>query len=100
MATYKAPIREINFVLNDVLDVGRLASQCPTFAEATPDVLLGLAWIGSVVVTAFSSPPSSEGAPSAFASIPRCLSLAAIARSTCCWRSARPKSLSAWRVRA
>ena len=41
MATYKAPLREINFVLNDVLEVGRLAHQCPTFADATPDVLLG-----------------------------------------------------------
>ncbi|MGQ0530829.1 MAG: acyl-CoA dehydrogenase family protein [Panacagrimonas sp.] len=42
MATYTAPVREINFVLNDVLEVGRLAQQIPTFAEATPDLLLGL----------------------------------------------------------
>ncbi|MGQ0621378.1 MAG: acyl-CoA dehydrogenase family protein [Panacagrimonas sp.] len=42
MATYQAPIREINFVLNDVLKVGRLAEQIPAFADATSDVLLGL----------------------------------------------------------
>jgi alkylation response protein AidB-like acyl-CoA dehydrogenase len=43
MATYTAPMREINFVLSDVLDVGRLAREIPSFAEATPDMLLGLA---------------------------------------------------------
>ncbi|MGH8516261.1 MAG: acyl-CoA dehydrogenase N-terminal domain-containing protein, partial [Panacagrimonas sp.] len=43
MATYTAPMREINFVLGDVLNVGRLASEIPAFAEATPDVILGLA---------------------------------------------------------
>ena len=42
MATYKAPIREINFVLSDVLNVGSLAESIPAFADATPDVLLGL----------------------------------------------------------
>ena len=42
MATYKAPLREIGFVLEDVLNVGRL-SELPPYAEATPDVLVGLA---------------------------------------------------------
>ncbi len=42
MATYQAPTREIGFVLNDVLGVGRLAKDIPAFAEATPDMLLGL----------------------------------------------------------
>jgi alkylation response protein AidB-like acyl-CoA dehydrogenase len=41
MATYVPPLREIGFVLNDVLDVGQLA-QLKAFAEATPDVLSGL----------------------------------------------------------
>ena len=41
MATYQAPLREIGFVLNDVLDVGQLA-KLPAFADATPDVLTGL----------------------------------------------------------
>ncbi|MGQ0501055.1 MAG: acyl-CoA dehydrogenase family protein [Panacagrimonas sp.] len=42
MATYQAPIREINFVLNDVLDIGRLAREIPAYADATPEVVLGL----------------------------------------------------------
>jgi alkylation response protein AidB-like acyl-CoA dehydrogenase len=41
MASYKAPLREIGFVLNDVLNVSQLA-QIPAFAEATPDVVNGL----------------------------------------------------------
>jgi alkylation response protein AidB-like acyl-CoA dehydrogenase len=41
MATYQAPLREIGFVLNDVLDVGQL-SKLPSLAEGTPDVLSGL----------------------------------------------------------
>ena len=38
MASYNAPLREINFVLNDVLKVGRLAETIPAFSEATPEV--------------------------------------------------------------
>lgn len=41
MASYKAPLREIGFVLNDVLDVGRLA-KLPALAEGTADVVGGL----------------------------------------------------------
>ena len=41
MASYKAPLREISFVLNDVLGVQRL-SKLPGFEEATPDVIEGL----------------------------------------------------------
>lgn len=41
MASYQAPLREINFVLNDVLKVGRLA-ELEVFREATPDTLGGL----------------------------------------------------------
>ncbi len=40
MATYKAPERDITFVLNDVLNVGQL-SELPDFAEATPDIIDG-----------------------------------------------------------
>lgn len=42
MATYQAPIREIQFVLNEVLNVGRLSAELPPFADATPDTLNGL----------------------------------------------------------
>ncbi len=41
MASYTAPLREIEFVLNQVLDVGQLA-KLPAFAEATPETLMGL----------------------------------------------------------
>ncbi|MDB5986552.1 MAG: acyl-CoA dehydrogenase [Nevskia sp.] len=41
MASYKAPLREIHFVLDDVLGVGSLA-QMPAFAEATPELIGGL----------------------------------------------------------
>tara|TARA_R110000850_G_scaffold16864_4_gene52302 strand:- start:30470 stop:32218 length:1749 start_codon:yes stop_codon:yes gene_type:complete len=41
MATYKAPIREINFVLSDVLKVSSLSESIPAFEDATPDILLG-----------------------------------------------------------
>jgi alkylation response protein AidB-like acyl-CoA dehydrogenase len=41
MATYTAPQREIQFVLEDVLNVGQL-TEIPAFADATPDTLIGL----------------------------------------------------------
>ena len=41
MATYTAPQREIQFVLNEVLNVGQL-TQIPAFADATPETLAGL----------------------------------------------------------
>ncbi len=41
MATYKAPLREIEFVLHDVLDAGQLA-KLPGYADATRDTLDGL----------------------------------------------------------
>ena len=41
MATYTAPVREIQFVLNDVLNVGQL-TEMPALADATPDTLNGL----------------------------------------------------------
>jgi alkylation response protein AidB-like acyl-CoA dehydrogenase len=41
MASYKAPLREIEFVLHDVLDVEQLA-RLPGYADATRDTLDGL----------------------------------------------------------
>jgi alkylation response protein AidB-like acyl-CoA dehydrogenase len=41
MATYQAPLREIGFVLNDVLDAGRLA-RLPGHEDATADTLAGI----------------------------------------------------------
>ena len=41
MATYKAPTQEIQFVLNDVLNVGVLAESIPALEDATPDIING-----------------------------------------------------------
>ncbi|WP_043112470.1 acyl-CoA dehydrogenase family protein [Solimonas flava] len=41
MASYKAPLKEINFVLNQVLGVSRLA-ELPGYEDATPETLTGL----------------------------------------------------------
>jgi alkylation response protein AidB-like acyl-CoA dehydrogenase len=41
MATYVAPVREIQFVLNEVLNVGSL-TEIPALADATADTLNGL----------------------------------------------------------
>ncbi|SEQ57624.1 Acyl-CoA dehydrogenase [Solimonas aquatica] len=41
MASYKAPLKEIDFVLNQVLGAGKLA-RLPGFEEATPETLNGL----------------------------------------------------------
>jgi len=38
MPTYKAPLRDIQFLLDELLDVGQLAA-LPGYADATPDVL-------------------------------------------------------------
>jgi butyryl-CoA dehydrogenase len=39
MPTYKAPLREIQFVLNEVLQFENLPQQIPDFSEATPDLV-------------------------------------------------------------
>ncbi len=41
MATFKAPVRDIQFVLNDVLNINEL-TQIERFAEATPDIVNGV----------------------------------------------------------
>ncbi|ROH91674.1 acyl-CoA dehydrogenase [Stagnimonas aquatica] len=39
MASYTAPLREISFVLNEVLKAGNLAKSVPNFADATPEII-------------------------------------------------------------
>ncbi len=41
MASYQAPLREISFVLNDVLNISDLA-RLPGYEDATPDLIAGL----------------------------------------------------------
>ncbi len=60
MATYTAPVREIQFVLNDVLDVGRL-SAIPAFADATPDTLNGLIDEAAKLIEAVIAPLNATG---------------------------------------
>ena len=60
MASYTAPLREIEFVLNQVLDVGQLA-KLPAFAEATPDTLIGLIEEAAKLVQEEIAPLSAKG---------------------------------------
>ena len=39
MATYKAPLRDMQFVLNELLEVDQTLAALPDFAEVTPDVI-------------------------------------------------------------
>ena len=41
MPTYRAPLADIRFVLEDLLNVGQLAT-LPGYANATPDVLIAV----------------------------------------------------------
>jgi len=61
MATYKAPLNEISFVLNEVLDVSRLSREIPEFEEATPDLLLGLAEEAAKLVEEQIAPLNASG---------------------------------------
>ena len=60
MATYTAPVREIQFVLNDVLNIGQL-SEMPHFAEATPDTLNGLVEEAAKFIQAQIAPLNASG---------------------------------------
>jgi len=65
MATFTAPIREINFVLNDVLNVAQL-NKFEAYADATPDIIEGvLAEAGRQVeeqIAPLSQPGDQQGA--------------------------------------
>jgi hypothetical protein len=39
MAVYKAPLRDMRFVLHEVLEVDKVLPQLPGYEDATPDVL-------------------------------------------------------------
>ena len=64
MPTYKAPLADIRFVLEDLLDVGQLAG-LPGYADATPDVLIAV--IGEAgklcedVLAPLNQPGDAEG---------------------------------------
>ncbi|MFI4980388.1 MAG: acyl-CoA dehydrogenase family protein, partial [Nevskiales bacterium] len=60
MASYTAPLREIEFVLNDVLNVGQLA-KLPAFADATPETLVGLIEEAAKLVQEEIAPLNAKG---------------------------------------
>src|SRR5882757_7141338 len=60
MASYNAPLREIEFVLNDVLNVGQLA-KLPAFADATPETLIGLIGEAAKLVQEEIAPLNAKG---------------------------------------
>jgi len=64
MPTYKAPLADIRFVLEDLLDVGQLAG-LPGYADATPDVLLAVigeaAKLCEDVLAPLNQPGDAEG---------------------------------------
>lgn len=60
MASYNAPLREIEFVLNSVLNVGQLA-QLPGYEEATPETLQGLIEEAAKLVQEEIAPLSTKG---------------------------------------
>jgi alkylation response protein AidB-like acyl-CoA dehydrogenase len=64
MPTYRAPRADIRFVLEDLLDVGRLAA-FPGYADATPDVLIAVieeaATLCEDVLAPLNQPGDAEG---------------------------------------
>ena len=60
MPTYKAPLDDIRFLLNDVLAVEEL-SQLPGYEEATPDVLLAVLEEGAKVCEEVLQPLNQSG---------------------------------------
>ena len=60
MASYSAPLREIQFVLNDVLNVGRLA-ELPGLSEATAETLNGLVSEAAKLIEDEIAPLNAKG---------------------------------------
>lgn len=60
MAGYRAPVQDILFVLNDVLNLGQLQS-LPPFSEASPDVIAGVADEAAKFIEGVLAPLSRSG---------------------------------------
>ena len=60
MPTYKAPLDDVRFVLDEVLDVSQLSS-LPGYEEATPDVLLGVLEEGGRMCEELLAPLNQSG---------------------------------------
>ena len=60
MPTYKVPMDEIRFLLEEVLDVGQLAA-LPGYEEATPDLLLTVLEEGARLSEEVLAPLNQKG---------------------------------------
>ena len=60
MPSYAAPLADIRFLLEDVLDAGRLAELAP-YAEATPDVMLAVLEEGARMCEEVLAPLNQSG---------------------------------------
>jgi alkylation response protein AidB-like acyl-CoA dehydrogenase len=60
MPTYKAPMDDIRFVLDEVLDVGQLA-ELPGYEEATPDLLFAVLEEGAKLCEEVLAPINQSG---------------------------------------
>ncbi len=60
MPTYKAPVRDTEFVLNEVLDIQQYAG-LPRFSEATPDIVSAVLEEGAKFVEEVSQPLNQVG---------------------------------------
>ena len=60
MPTYKAPLDDVRFLLDEVLDVAQL-STLPGYEEATPDVLLGVLEEGGRMCEELLAPLNQSG---------------------------------------
>jgi hypothetical protein len=60
MPTYRAPVRDTKFVLDEVIDIGRYAN-LPGFAEATPDMVTAILEEGAKFVEGVIHPINFSG---------------------------------------
>ena len=61
MPTYKAPLRDIDFVINEVLDTETLYASLPGYEEATPDLMKAIIEEGAKFAENVLSPLNQSG---------------------------------------
>ena len=61
MATYKAPLRDIRFLLNNVFDAGELFASMPDTAEITDDLIAAIVEAAGKIAEGLLAPINSSG---------------------------------------
>jgi len=61
MATYKAPLKDIRFLLNNVFDVGQLFASMPDTAEVTDDLIAAIVEEAGKIAEGLLSPINQSG---------------------------------------